>query len=88
MKTRKLLAVCAAVVAVSAMSAGSASAKKECSFGPVSASNPGQYFKVVLAYSFGNPVGLNIVQFLDYWWTATNGGNDAETVGDFIKRDC
>ena len=88
MKIKNLLVI-AAVVAISGTSVAPAYAGKACAFGPASASNPGQYFKQVLSAAYGwNPLGLNIDKFLDYWWDLTNGTNDAQTVGDFIKRDC
>ena len=86
MKMKQVLVAFAAVAALSGASVAPASAKQVCEFNNLNASkNPGQYFKLALTYAPWNPGGLvqNVVAFLAFWQDPT-----AETVGEFIHRDC
>jgi hypothetical protein len=63
---------------------------RACEFGGYTASSPGHWFQYVLSDASGwnVPGARSIVAFLNYWWEATGGTNNAETVADFIQRDC
>ena len=75
---------------MSVTSVAPANASITCTHDGATATSVGAYFKLVLSDAFGwNPLGLNnIPAFLAYWWDLTGGTNNAQTVDDFIARDC